>query len=111
MNAETARKAIAALGPLAAGGRPEAISLQGALTLLRALIAARTGDPAAADEQLSSARSIEVRLGAIGGGRDTGFGAAQIALYEIAVSVETLSSRGPCPTGDGAGPGPLGRAS
>jgi tetratricopeptide (TPR) repeat protein len=85
---ETARKGIAGLGPLAARGRPEAISLQGALTLLRALIAARTGNPVAAEEQLSWARAIEMRLAAASSGRDTGFGAAQIALYETAVSLE-----------------------
>lgn len=75
------------------------------------LIAARTGDRAAADEQLGWARNIAVRLAATGGSRDTGFGPAQIALYEIAVSVEASSTRGPRPTGDGTGPGPLHRAS
>lgn len=92
---ETARKAIAALGPLAAAGRPEAISLQGALTLLRALIAARTGDAAAAEEQLSWARAIEMRLASASSGRDTGFGAAQIALYETAVTLEASSAQRP----------------
>jgi hypothetical protein len=76
-----------------------------------ALIAARTGNPAAAGEQLGWARNIAVRLAATGGSRDTGFGPAQIALYESAVSVETSSPRGPRPTGDGAGPGQLHRAS
>ena len=60
---------------------------------------------------LGWARNIAVRLAATGGSRDTGFGPAQIALYEIAVSVETSSPRGPRPTGDGAGPGQLHRAS
>jgi hypothetical protein len=50
---ETARKAIAALAPLAAGGRPEAISLQGALTLLRAL----GGRPARAPRPPPTSRS------------------------------------------------------
>ena len=43
---ETARKAAAALTRQAAGGRPEAVCLRGALVLLRALIAARAGDTA-----------------------------------------------------------------
>ena len=94
---ETARKAAAALAQQAAYGRPEAISLHGALILLRALIAARTGDPAAAAEQLSRARDMATRLAATGGGRDTGFGPGHIALYEIAIRVET---------GDGRGAGP-----
>jgi len=54
---------------------------------------------------------LGVRLAATGASRDTGFGPAQIALNEIAVSVETSSPRGPRPTGDGAGPGQLHRAS
>ena len=109
---ETARKAIAALAPLAADDRPEAISLQGALTLLRALIAARTGAPAAADEQIRRAREIAMKLTATGSGRDAGFGPAHIALYETAVSVETSSARGPRRSGGGCpGPGQLERAS
>jgi hypothetical protein len=81
------------------------------LVALRALIAGRTGDPAAADEQLGWARDIAVRLAASGIGGDAGFGAAQVALYEIAVSIETAGARGPRRSGRGAGPGQLERAS
>jgi hypothetical protein len=48
------------------GCQEQAISLQGAVTLPRALIAARTGDPAATDEQPGWARHIAVRLAADG---------------------------------------------
>ncbi len=90
---ETAAKASAALARLAADGRPEAISLRGALTLLRALIAARTGDQAGAQEQLSRAREMAGQLGASRDTEGTGFGPAQVALYEIAVSVEVGEKR------------------
>jgi hypothetical protein len=68
------------------------------------------GDRPAADEHPGWARNIAVRLAAAGGSRDKGFGPAQIALYETAVSVEASSTRGPRPTGDGTGPGQLHRA-
>jgi tetratricopeptide (TPR) repeat protein len=107
---ETAGKAAAALAPLAAEGRPEAISVQGGLILLRALIAARTGDPCAARGHLDRAGEQAGRLAAARSGLDTGFGPAHVALYEIAVSVETSSARDPR-RGGGAGPGRLERAS
>lgn len=87
---ETAQQAAAALARPAADGRPEAIALRGALTLQRALIAARTSDPAAAQDQLSRAKDMADRLCRAGGGAgDGGFGPDHVALYEIAVSIET----------------------
>jgi transcriptional regulator with XRE-family HTH domain len=85
---ETARKAAAALAQLAADRRPEAISLRGALTLRRALIAARAGDRAAAQAQLSLARDMASELGAEGSASDTGFGLDHVAVYEVTVRAE-----------------------
>lgn len=91
---ETAAKASAALTQPAAEGRPEAIALRGALTLQRALIAARISDPVTAEDQLSRARDMADRLSQAGlGVPDNGFGPAHIALYEIAVSIETSAAR------------------
>ena len=92
---ETARKAAAALAHLAADGRPGAISLRGALTLRRSLIAARTGDRAAAEAQLSLARDMARQLGDEGDASDTGFGRDHVALYEVAVRAELGGQPGP----------------
>jgi tetratricopeptide (TPR) repeat protein len=84
---ETARTTVTALQDLAAAGDPDAISVCGGLTLLRAVIAARSGRPAAAGRHLAYARrlagSAEQEPG-IGGA----FGPGQVRLYEIAVSVD-----------------------
>ena len=85
---ETARTAADALGRLADDGTPEAMSLWGALTLQRAIIAARTGAARSAYEHIERARGIAARLG---GGRNdynTEFGPANVELFEIAVAVE-----------------------
>jgi tetratricopeptide (TPR) repeat protein len=83
-----AAAADALKGP-AAGGSVAAICLRGAVTLVNALAAARAGDPAAAGEQLSRARVMAGWLGDDRHGRDAGFGPDHVALYEIAVSIET----------------------
>lgn len=85
---ETALKATSVLAQPAAGGRAEAISLLGALALLRALTAARSGEPAAAEEQLSVARAMASQLGDAGNARGAGLSPDHIALYEAAVSIE-----------------------
>jgi hypothetical protein len=85
---ETARTAADALGRLADDGIPEAMSLWGALTLQRAIIAARTGAARSAYEHIERARGIAARLG---GGRNdynTEFGPANVELFEISVAVE-----------------------
>jgi len=84
-----ATAAADALRRPAADGSVAAISLRGALTLLHALTAARAGDRAAAEEQLSRARVMAGRLGHDPSSRGTGFGPDHVALYEIAVSIET----------------------
>jgi transcriptional regulator with XRE-family HTH domain/tetratricopeptide (TPR) repeat protein len=85
---ETARTAADALWHLADSATPEAMSLWGALTLQRAIIAARTGSADTAYAHLGRARKMADRLG---GGRNdynTEFGPANADLFEIAVAVE-----------------------
>jgi len=85
---ETARTAADALQPLADDGDPQAVSLWGALTLQCAVIASRVNDPATAYDQLERARQVAARLGEGRNDYDTGFGPANVSLYEIAVAVE-----------------------
>ena len=85
---EAARTAAEALWHLADESTPEAMSLWGALTLQRAIIAARTGQADTAYAHLERAREMAGRLG---GGRNdynTEFGPANVELFEIAVAVE-----------------------
>lgn len=85
---ETARTAAEALSATAHRGDPQAISLYGALTLQRSVIASRRGDPDTAYGQLEQARQIAGRLG---GGRNdynTEFGPANVGAHEVTVAVE-----------------------
>jgi hypothetical protein len=84
----------------AAEGSMDAIALRGALTLLVALVAARAGDVAAAEEQLGRARVMAGRLSRAAGSRGAGFGPDQVALYEMAVRIETAAA----PRASRAGP-------
>jgi transcriptional regulator with XRE-family HTH domain len=85
---EAARTAADALLHLADGGVPEAMSLWGALTLQRAIIAARTGDARTAYGHLDRARQMADRLGSGRNDFNTEFGPANAGLFEIAVAVE-----------------------
>jgi tetratricopeptide (TPR) repeat protein len=85
---ETARTAADALQARADQDEPEAMSLWGALTLQRAVIASHMNDPDAAYGHLERAAQVAGRLGE---GRDdynTEFGPANVGLYEVAVAVE-----------------------
>jgi tetratricopeptide (TPR) repeat protein len=85
---ETARTAAEALKPMADAGDHQAMSLQGGLTLQRAIVASRVNDADAAYGHLEQARQIAGRLG---GGRNdfnTEFGPANVAVHEISVAVE-----------------------
>jgi transcriptional regulator with XRE-family HTH domain len=85
---ESARTALTALRTLAELGDAEAVSLCGGLTLLRAVVAARTSHPSAAFGHLAAARKL---AGQLGGEQANGlpeFGPQYVALYEIAVSVD-----------------------
>jgi enamine deaminase RidA (YjgF/YER057c/UK114 family) len=85
---ETARTAAEALWPLANQGDPQAMSLWGALTLQRAVIAAHFNDPDLAYGQLERASQVAGRLGEGHNEYNTEFGPADVRLYEIAVAVE-----------------------
>ena len=85
---ETARTAADALQPTADEGDPQAMSLWGALTLQRAVIASRRNDPDTAYDQLERARQVAARLGEGRNDYNTEFGPANVALHEIAVAVE-----------------------
>ena len=85
---ETARTAADALWHLADNGTPEAMSLWGALTLQRAIIAARASGARTAYGHLESARQIAGRLGPGRNDYNTEFSPANVELFEIAVAVE-----------------------
>jgi transcriptional regulator with XRE-family HTH domain len=85
----------------AAGGSMDAVVLRGALTLLLALIAARAGNLAAAEDQLGRARVMAGRLSRAAGSRGAGFGPDQVALYEMAVRIEAAGPRASGAEGDG----------
>jgi tetratricopeptide (TPR) repeat protein len=85
---ETARTAADALWHIADGGTAEAMSMWGALTLQRALIAAHLGDAAAAYGFLDRARPVAEQVGQGRNDYNTEFGPANLAPYEIAVAVE-----------------------
>jgi transcriptional regulator with XRE-family HTH domain len=75
----------------AAGGSWTAISLRGALMLLSALAAVRGGDPARAEEFLSRARVLAGRVTYLAGEDAIGFSAEHVALFEIAISIESAA--------------------
>jgi transcriptional regulator with XRE-family HTH domain len=85
---ETARIAADALRARADQGEPEAMSLWGALTLQRAVIASRVNDPDAAYGHLDHAAQIATRLPEERNDYNTEFGPANVALYKVAVAVE-----------------------
>jgi transcriptional regulator with XRE-family HTH domain len=85
---EMARTTLLALRGLAELADPDALSLCGGLTLLRAVIAARASHPAAAFGHLAKARLLASRLGKDQATAVPEFGAQYVALFEIAVSVD-----------------------
>lgn len=85
---EAARTAADALQTKADDGDPQAVSLYGALTLQRAVVASKVNDPESAYAYLEAARRIADRLGAGRNDYDTEFGPANVDLYEIAIAVE-----------------------
>jgi tetratricopeptide (TPR) repeat protein len=85
---ETARTAAEALQPLANGGDPQAMSLWGGLTLQRAVVAARIGDPDTAYDELERAKQMAERLGEGRNDYNTEFGPANVGLQEVAIAVD-----------------------
>jgi transcriptional regulator with XRE-family HTH domain len=88
MAEEAARTALAALASLADLGDPDALSLCGGLTLLRAVVAARSGHPSTAFGHLARARELARQLACQRADGLPEFGYEYVALYEIAVSVD-----------------------
>jgi hypothetical protein len=88
MAEEAARTALAALRSLADLGDPDALSLCGGLTLLRAVVAARSGHPSTAFGHLARARELARQLACQRADGLPEFGYDYVALYEIAVSVD-----------------------
>jgi transcriptional regulator with XRE-family HTH domain len=86
--AEVSGTAADALWRIAENGTPEAMSMWGALTLQRAITAARLGDATAAYAYLDRARPVAERVGPGRNDFNTEFGPANVALYEIAIAVE-----------------------
>jgi transcriptional regulator with XRE-family HTH domain len=85
---ETARTASDALWHVADEGDLEAMSLWGALTLQRALTAARIGDADSAYGHLRRASEMAGRLGPGRNDYNTEFGPANVGLIEISVAVD-----------------------
>jgi transcriptional regulator with XRE-family HTH domain len=85
---ETAHTAADALQQRADEGDQQAMSLWGALTSQRAVIASRINDPDAAYGHLERARQMAERLGEGRNDYNTEFGPTNVALYEIAIAVE-----------------------
>ena len=86
--AEVAGTAADALWRVAESGTPDAMSMWGALTLQRAIVAAHLGDATAAYGYLDRARTVAQRVGPERNDFNTEFGPANVALYEMAVAVE-----------------------
>jgi hypothetical protein len=85
---EIARTSLIALRGLAELDDAGALSLCGGLTLLRAVVAARTGHPATAFGHLATARLLASRLRGRQGEVMPEFGPQYVALVEITVSVD-----------------------
>jgi transcriptional regulator with XRE-family HTH domain len=85
---ETARTAAEALRARTDDGNPQAMSLWGALTLQRAVIASRVNDPDAAYSHLERAAQAAARLGEGRNDFNTGFSPANVSSHEVAVAVE-----------------------
>ncbi|GAA3737729.1 transcriptional regulator with XRE-family HTH domain [Spinactinospora alkalitolerans] len=83
----TGRTAADALEPLAKK-QHEAMSLVGALTLQRAVAAARRNDATAAYRHIAYARSVAERLGGDRNDYNTEFGPTNVGLHEVAVAVD-----------------------
>lgn len=85
---QAADSGIDALTPLVDAGSIEARSLQGALRLQLAIVAARQNRPDQAQKHLRQARSIADSLGADRNDYNTEFGPTNVTLHEVAVAVE-----------------------
>jgi transcriptional regulator with XRE-family HTH domain len=85
---QAAESGIDALGPLVEAGTVEARSLQGALRLQLAIVAARQNRADQAHEHLRQAHTIANSLGGDRNDFNTEFGPTNVTLHEVAVAVE-----------------------
>ncbi|MGW6454836.1 helix-turn-helix domain-containing protein [Streptomyces sp. NPDC055078] len=86
--AQVSGSAADALTPLAANGEPGAVALRGALTLQRAVAAARLNQADDAYAYLRQARELAERIGDGRNDYNTEFGPTNVALHEVAVAVD-----------------------
>jgi transcriptional regulator with XRE-family HTH domain len=86
--AQAAGTAADALEPLAESGQIEAAALRGALTLQRAVAAAKVNQAEKAYEYLRLARELAERVGRGRNDYNTEFGPTNVGLHEIAVAVD-----------------------
>jgi transcriptional regulator with XRE-family HTH domain len=83
-----AGRAAAAIDHFLADAAPETISIFGALHLVMAVSAARTGDRQEAWVHVARAEDAAARLGSNRNDFDTEFGPTNVALHAVAVAVE-----------------------
>ncbi|MBV9023546.1 MAG: helix-turn-helix transcriptional regulator [Streptomycetaceae bacterium] len=86
--AQTSGSAADALAPMTESGQTEAVSLRGALTLQRAVAAARMNDADAAYEYLRQAHEMAEQVGEERNDYNTEFGPTNVDLHEVAVAVD-----------------------
>ncbi|WP_263103969.1 helix-turn-helix domain-containing protein [Kitasatospora sp. DSM 101779] len=86
--ARASGSAADALTPLAASGQVEAVAMRGALTLQRAVAAARANQAESAYEYLREAREMAALVGEGRNDYNTEFGPTNVGLHEVAVAVD-----------------------
>ncbi|HLM65392.1 MAG TPA: helix-turn-helix transcriptional regulator [Acidimicrobiales bacterium] len=86
--AATQASAADATGLAEAVDPPAALSLAGAMHLVRAVIAAREGRRGAARDDVDAARRLAARLGGDRNDHDTEFGPTNVEAHAVAVAVE-----------------------
>jgi transcriptional regulator with XRE-family HTH domain len=84
----TAQTACEALGDLVAEGNPEAMSVYGALTLQRAVAAARGNKATVAYRHVAEAKRIADAIGGERNDFNTEFGPANVSIHEVSVAVD-----------------------
>ena len=86
--AQASGSAADALRPLAESGQVDAVAMRGALTLQRAVAAARLNQADVAYEYLREARAMGEQVGEGRNDYNTEFGPINVALHEVAVAVD-----------------------
>ncbi|AEW94657.1 MULTISPECIES: helix-turn-helix domain-containing protein [Streptomycetaceae] len=86
--AQASGSAVDALSSLTDADRIEAVALRGALTLQRAVAAARMNDAEAAYAYLRQAREMAERVGEGRNDYNTEFGPTNVGLHEVSVAVD-----------------------